>query len=245
MDKKLIQIGEAAKMLNVSINTLRRWDEAGTLKSIRVQSGGNRYYNLHDIALLANDLFSVGKDWVLTISPKEPDNKFYCADSSIFQARLHKLESQLQNLTYLKDEFSLITSVVGEIGNNSFDHNLGSWIDVRGILFAYDLNKRQIVLADRGRGVLKTLKRVKPELSNDEDALLTAFTEKITGRAPELRGNGLKHVKMIVTDPTKTIPMKLFFQTGNAALDLKNGDTGIDIFNPDFSFRGCLALINF
>ena len=219
--------------------------KAGTLKAIRLTPRGHRYYNYYDVKLLASDLFSVAKDWVLTTSPQEPNNKFYCADSSIFQARLHKLENQLQNISDLKDEFSLITSVVGEIGNNSFDHNLGSWIDIRGILFAYDLNKRQIVLADRGRGILKTLKRVKPELSSDEDALLTAFTEKITGRAPELRGNGLKHVKMIVTDSNKTTPMKLFFQTGNATLDLKNGDTAIDIFNSNFSFRGCLALINF
>jgi hypothetical protein len=63
-----------------------------------------------------------------------------------------------------KPLFSLLTSVAGEIGNNSYDHNLGQWPDIPGIFFAYDLNKKQIALADRGVGILETLRKVKPEL---------------------------------------------------------------------------------
>ncbi len=84
--------------------------------------------------------------------------------------------------------FSLLVSVAGEIGNNSFDHNLGLWPDTPGVFFGYDLNKKQIVLADRGVGVLKTLKRVRPGLARDADALEVAFTEVISGRAPERQG---------------------------------------------------------
>lgn len=101
------------------------------------------------------------------------------------------------------------------------------------------------MLADRGQGILTTLHRVRPDLANDEQALFVAFTETITGRAPEGRGNGLKYVRAVVTDPTKSMRMKLFFQTGAAMLNLQNGDTAVHVTAADVSFRGCLTWITF
>lgn len=232
-------------MLGVSIMTLRRWDEKGKLKSARFTPKGYRFYNLEEIELLLKNIFVIAKKWVLEKDAEIPDKEYYCQDIQTFNSRLNKLGKELQSIKDLAADFSLITSVAGEIGNNSFDHNLGQWPDVRGTLFAYDLNKREIVLADRGQGVLETLKRIKPELSDDNNALRVAFTEKISGRAPENRGNGLKYVRKVVIDAKKSIFMKLYFHTGNAALNLKNNDTELKIFTPEFSFRGCLAYINF
>ena len=141
----------------------------------------------------------------------------------------------------LSNMFSLVVAVAGEIGNNSFDHNLGNWPDIAGIFFAYDVNKRNIILADRGVGVLTTLKRVKPELNNDEDALRVAFTEIISGRAPESRGNGLKFVRKIVSEN----PIGLLFQSGDAELTLAKDSSDLDIKHSSEPFRGCLALITF
>jgi len=45
---------------------------------------------------------------------------------------------------------SLIVAITGEIGNNSFDHNLGKWPDEPGVFFGYDIAKGTVVLADRG-----------------------------------------------------------------------------------------------
>lgn len=244
-NQELISIGEAAKMLNISIDTLRRWDKEGHLKSTRISKTGHRYYNLRELELLNIDLFKVAKEWVTNNVSYEPDNKFYCPDSATFQARLNKLEGLLSKISGFESEFSLVTSIVGEIGNNSFDHNVGSWSDIRGILFAYNLNKRQIVLADRGQGIFTTLKRVRPELTTDKDALALAFTEKVSGRAPESRGNGLKYVKRVITQETNTISIKLFFQTGSAELDLEKGDESLNIIQSKKPFRGCLALITF
>lgn len=245
MENKLIKIRNAAKLLNISPDTLRRWDREGKLKSIRLTPSGHRYYDMNEIRLLSSNLFQVAKNWVAGQNPQEPDTVFYCPDSAVFQTRLHTLEQRLRSIPGLEQEFSLLTSVVGEIGNNSFDHNLGSWIDIRGIFFAYDANKRHIALADRGQGILTTLKRVRPDLAGDEQALLVAFTETITGRAPEGRGNGLKYVRKIVTSTDKKMHVELFFQTGRAALDLKNGDTDVAVFTADDSFHGCLAFIKF
>jgi len=136
---------------------------------------------------------------------------------------------------------SLLTSIAGEIGNNSFNHNLGQWLDIPGIFFGYDLNKKQIILADRGVGILKTLKRVKPELKNHKEALLTAFTEIISGRKPEVRGNGLKYVRKIISK----YPISLTFQTGDAKLILRGGNQNINIENASDNIKGCLALITY
>lgn len=239
MNKKLITITQAAEMIGVNINTLRRWDDSGRLIAIRPGKGSHRLYRLRDIEVFMTDIFSVAKRWIESDTPKEPEKLFYCANSSIFQARLSRMEGELQGA--FPDLFSLISSTVGEIGNNSFDHNLGKWPDINGIFFAYDLSKKIVVLADRGLGILETLSRIKTELDSHQDALKVAFTEVITGRAPEHRGNGLKYVRQVVTE----FPIRLIFQTGDAKLDLRQGDSDIRIERADQTFHGCLALLRF
>lgn len=245
MNKKLVTIREAAEMLNVSIDSLRRWDKSGLLRSIRYSPRGHRYYAVEDLKLLMSDLFSVASKWVASTEATQPDSQFFCVDSTVFQSRLARLEKELKGTVGFEEEFSLITSVVGEIGNNSFDHNVGSWPDVRGILFGYDLNKKQIVLADRGRGIFETLKKVRPNLGSDSEALTMAFTEKVSGRAPENRGNGLKYVRRVVVNSDKKIFISLHFQSGSVSLDLQNGDASLKMRDASNSFRGCLALISF
>ena len=244
-DGKLLTISQAAKMLGVSLSTLRRWDEDGYLKSVRFKPTGNRYYLLSSLEQIMTDIFSMAKQWVSSTNPPEIDSRYFCPDSSVFQARLHALESELKVLPGLEGDYSYLTAIAGEIGNNSFDHNLGSWPDVRGLLFAYDLKNSRIALADRGRGLLETLKKVRPELAEDEAALRMAFTEKISGRAPESRGNGLKYVKLVITELSNNIKIKLYFQSGNAGLNMQAGDQQLNISGPAINFKGCLALISF
>lgn len=239
MAEELITITRVAEMIGVSMDTLRRWDESGKLIAIRPGKGSHRLYRLRDIEVFMTDIFSVAKRWVTSDSPGNPEKLFYCANSSIFQARLNRLEGELK--VACPDLFSLIGSAAGEMGNNSFDHNLGKWPDINGIFFAYDLSKKIVVLADRGLGILETLSRVKEDLANHQDALKVAFTEVITGRAPEHRGNGLKYVRRVVTE----FPIRLTFQTGDAKLNLQQGDTDIKIEHADQSFSGCLALLRF
>jgi len=246
MDTKLISIGEAAKKMHVSLDTLRRWDKVGRFLAIR--RSGKRFYRLSDIdKYLANltleeaDLFLLAKKWASSAGATEPDSLFYCQNSAVFQSRLIKLEKTLGTVSGLENIFPLIVAITGEIGNNSFDHNLGSWPDISGIFFGYDTNRREIVLSDRGQGILKTLKRVKKELSSDEEALKVAFTEVLSGRAPEARGNGLKFVKNIVMQND----IDLFFQTGQAELNLKKGDTPLNIQRTDSRIKCCLAWIKF
>lgn len=236
--KELISIGEAASILGVSIDTLRRWDKSGKLRSVKTEGGHRKYYR-SQIELFLNDLFKLAKNWVLKQTDLSSD--LYCSNSAVFQTRLILMQDTLAGVKELSSIFPLISAVAGEIGNNSFDHNLGNWPDTPGIFFGYDINKRVIVLADRGLGILTTLKRVRPELSNDQEALRVAFTEIISGRAPESRGNGLKFVRKVVSEN----PIGLLFQTGNAELILEKDSDILDIKESLEPFRGCLALITF
>lgn len=236
--KDLISIGEAASILGVSIDTLRRWDKNGKLKSVKTEGRHRKYYR-SDLELFLNDLFKLAKEWVLKNSELSPD--FYCSNSAVFQTRLTRLQDLLGTVKELASIYPLIVAVAGEIGNNSFDHNLGNWPDVPGIFFGYDTNKKVTILADRGLGILTTLKRVKSELNTDAEALRVAFTEIISGRAPENRGNGLKFVREVVSEN----PIGLLFQTGNAELILEKDSDKLDIKEMSEQFRGCLALVTF
>lgn len=236
--KELMSIGETADTLRVSIDTLRRWDQSGKLKSIKSEGGHRRYYR-SEIELFLNDLYALAKDW--TKNNIQIPEQFYCANSAVFQARLIKLQDSFIEVKELKATFPLIVAIAGEIGNNSFDHNLGNWPDTPGIFFGYDIYKRIIVLADRGVGILATLKRVKPTLDSDEDAIRVAFTEIISGRAPESRGNGLKFVRQVISQN----PIGLLFQSGRAELVLAKESDDLDIRTIASAFHGCLGLITF
>ncbi len=242
MNLDLMTIGQVSKQIGVSIQTLRRWDKTGKLLSTRKTKTEHRYYKKADIENYnIKNLFKLAKIWTEDDLGFKPRQDFYCLNSSVFQTRLSRLENELGKIKELKSIYPLISAITGEIGNNSFDHNLGNWPDVPGIFFGYDLDKKEIVLADRGQGILTTLKRVKPKLTNHQNALRVAFTEVISGRAPEYRGNGLKFVREVVTSNK----ISLFFQTGNAWLKIQKKDFNLNIKKSIIGLQGCLALIKF
>ncbi|OGE05383.1 hypothetical protein A3B51_01570 [Candidatus Curtissbacteria bacterium RIFCSPLOWO2_01_FULL_41_18] len=45
----LLKIREAAEILNVNPETLRRWDRSGKLKAIIISKRGDRRYKMEDI----------------------------------------------------------------------------------------------------------------------------------------------------------------------------------------------------
>ncbi len=247
MQSNLLTIKEAAKKLDVSIQTLRRWDASGKLISFR-RPGGHRYYDISEVEkfilsrnVKKENLFFLAQKWAFSKEPQDLEKIFHYPNSAIFQIQIMKLEKELMDKDEFESNFSFITSIAGEIGNNSFDHNIGNWPDVPGIFFAYDLKKREIILADRGQGILKTLSRVCPNLKNDEEALRVAFTKVVSGRAPEKRGNGLKFVRNIIVKND----MSLFFQSGGAEVEIKKGDQQINIRKSGNYLRGCIALLKF
>ena len=176
--------------------------------------------------------------WVLDIGTDAISESYYCATRDVFQARLDNLLNDLLIIGKIDEGVAyLVSAIAGEIGNNSFDHNIGNWPSVPGVFFDWRANDGiEIVLADRGRGIMQTLKKVRPEIKNDQEAFRVAFFEKISGRAPEARGNGLKFVRESVKDQK----IHLSFISGDAVAEL-NDDFNVGL--AEQKINGCLAII--
>lgn len=241
MEEKTVRIGEAAAILGVTGQTLRNWEKSGRLRAQRT-AGGQRYYVREELIRLAVDLPKLAWVWASSAQPPELPPDYYCDRPDRFTSRLEKMGKVLQVFpgTDREARASLLTSVAGEIGDNSFAHNAGNWPDVVGIFFAYDLQKRMIVLADRGQGVRVTLQRVRPAIASDTEALNIAFTETISGRSPEKRGNGLKLVKAIAEDHQ----IGLTYNSGIALVVIAPHGK-MSVSSVEQNVRGVVAVITF
>ncbi len=239
-DKNLLSISKAAKFLGVSIDTLRRWDLKGKFKALK-SSGGHRYYSKDQLESFVSDLRAIARVWAGSQTASELISDHYCYTQDIFKIRLDKMAFNLERDSATKTLTPLIVAITGEIGNNSFDHNFGNWPDIPGIFFACDINKRIIVLADRGVGIRATLLRVRPELKNDIMALSMAFTERVSGRFPEQRGNGLKFVNNIATKN----PIGVSLQSGDAVAEITKQNGVLKVGLADRHIRGTLTVITY
>ncbi|OGY32344.1 MAG: hypothetical protein A3C02_04355 [Candidatus Andersenbacteria bacterium RIFCSPHIGHO2_02_FULL_45_11] len=237
-----VRIGEAAKILGVTTQTLRNWEKTGKLHSYR-SAGGQRYYQLQDLHRFLIDIEALGWAWAVSAQPPKISDEYYCERQDRFTSRLEKMSIVLLRSVgeIGHDIISLLTLVAGEIGDNSFAHNFGNWPDVPGVFFAYDLEKRLIILADRGRGVQTTLLHVRPNLTNDIDALRVAFTEIVSGRDPEKRGNGLKVIRRVA----EASSIGLLFRSGLGVVHIPKDPGLMDISIGKENVRGVCAVITF
>lgn len=246
--KQSYYLHEIRKKLSLSAGNLRR--ELLSLVNIglftRHKKGRLIYYKINpDSPILAmikipNDhkIVSTVSRWSLNPQPFEIAPEYYCQTRDIFQVRLDTVISRLQKA--IGDDGYLASAVAGEIGNNSFDHNLGQWPDVPGICFVHLASKKTIILVDRGQGVLKTIRNILPKTKNDQEALKIAFTKIISGRSPEKRGNGLKFVTQVV----KAKKWSLKFDSGHASLMIDTFGK-MKVTKKEALNRGCLAVINY
>ena len=148
-----------------------------------------------------------------------------------FDARLMSYTSRTQEW--------LLGAVIGEIGANTFDHNFSFPPEVpKGLFCDFDSDPNYIYLCDFGAGLRNTLSRVVADINNDEAAIQTAFTQPISGRAPEMRGNGLKFVISSIVENQ----WNLFYQSGNA---ICNADkTGFVFSTSSYYHNGCFCIIS-
>ncbi len=158
---------------------------------------------------------------------KSPDVASYCATRDIFQARLDSFLRLFLKKNKNANDASLLVAIVGEAGNNSFDHNLGQWIDLPGCWFGYALEPASVTvaLADRGRGILSSLKTVESHLTDEQQAIEIAFSKAVSGRFPERRGNGLKFVRKVINGNSNR---GLFCQSGSGIMVLGGLTTEIE-----------------
>lgn len=163
----------------------------------------------------------------------------WCETRDMLRARIDSLTIRLLRQSIDEDRVRLLDAVLSEIGSNSFDHNIGQWRDVPGVFFDNTEIEGGIlcVLADRGQGVFATLSRVLPDLKNDAEALRIAFTERLSGRAPEQRGNGLKFVRRVLLEDG----IDLWYGSGSAAYSVFRREEEWSTADP--SMLGCCAIL--
>ena len=133
--------------------------------------------------------------WLKASANPQGPTSLICETREAFVARLSHLKLFVRDGLPV-DLLPLVIATVGEIGNNSFDHNLGQWRDVPGCWFESQATGRHlwVCVADRGQGLYQSLIKVHPQLGDEQAVLHAAFETIITGRSPEQRGNGLKFV---------------------------------------------------
>lgn len=178
-------------------------------------------------------------NWAISGDTRFAPPEILCQTRDVFQARTDRLVNDLKRIVKNDNLIYILVAVVGEIGNNSFDHNIGHWQDVPGVFFRVDDTARVIVLSDRGQGVFATIQKVRPRVADDASALRVAFTEMVSGRAPEHRGNGLKFVKKVIEENQ----LHLAFYTGETMAEISGN--GFTIKKSDARVPGTLAFIRF
>ncbi|OGC16203.1 hypothetical protein A2246_03500 [candidate division WOR-1 bacterium RIFOXYA2_FULL_37_7] len=184
-----------------------------------------------DIHELKNEEVDSILKWIQQEKVLVYDKSYQCETRDVFKAKLDNF--------YAETKDPLLTAVIGEIGNNSFDHNLGSWTDVVGLLLEVLSAEKLVILADRGQGIRASLSRIIPEIKSDKEALEIAFTKVISGRSPEQRGNGLK----FVSSAMQNNGFSLWFQSGTGAVSISNKE--IKFFENSFNIKGCIAIIKY
>jgi hypothetical protein len=118
----------------------------------------------------------------------EKDKDHFSITRDVFTARLESFI--IGTKKYLE------AAIIGEIGNNTFDHNfIFENMDQKGVYCNFYFYEKYVVLSDYGRGIRGSLSQVIPNIQTDLEALEIAFTKNISGRSPEQRGNGLKFVE--------------------------------------------------
>lgn len=160
----------------------------------------------------------------------------WCENRGQFNGRLSSYSSVLKN-KFSEPCLSLLLASLGEIGNNCFDHNLGHWqnqqpgcLFVRGAAFA--------IVADRGRGIKKSLGSVLVDTDPNE-LLEIAYTQIVTGRAPEKRGNGLK----FVTRSLKQCGVNLETHTDNLYF-MNKENVGLEFTQKELNNQGVFTYLS-
>lgn len=192
-EKGAMRPTDLSRLLSITPQALHRQLKNLVLEGILVSQGSpptTRY------ALAGVPDFTKAFDWISTPTLKRNPLQTVCETRDILTGRLSPLKDLIKK-GLNPQALPLLISTAGEIGNNSFDHNLGQWRDVPGCWFETQVtgNRVWMCIADRGQGIFNSLVKVDAKIPNDQAALEVAFEKFISGRSPEQRGNGLKFVK--------------------------------------------------
>ena len=191
MKNQSISIGETAKILGVSVVTIRRWDKAGKLCPSFRTFGNHRRYSLNDILKLAGK--DMSEEWLTVcyarVSSHDQKKDLvtqgdrllqYCKDEGIFDAMLIKdLGYAVCGLNYKKPG---LNKLIKMIMSGKVKHLVLTYKD-RLLRFGSELIfkiceylKIKVTIINKP----KTL-NIEEQLSTDVIELMTVFSARLYG----------------------------------------------------------------
>ena len=166
-------------------------------------------------------------------------NNIFPKNNDCFLKTRDVFTARLQSYIFETEKY-LEAAIIGEIGNNTFDHNFGYFTDYPdGVYCNLKYRQNYVVIADYGRGVKQSLMNVLPEIASDIEAVEIAFTKMISGRAPEQRGNGLKFVAETIQENS----WSLYYHSGFGSCSIDKN--GLLFTEEPVLIKGCLAILDF
>jgi len=128
----------------------------------------------------------------------------HCRYIDEFSARLGHFEKMFRNFGLDEEDAKRAVVIVGELGNNVFDHNLGNWpTNFSGSIIAAQnyprLKRIEMIIADAGVGFMGSLRGAFPDLKSDVEAIKKGLSGH-SGWIGVRRGNGLQTVQRWTID---------------------------------------------
>ena len=203
---KLLSIKETASYLNVSQDTLRKWDRANKLKPLKT-AGGHRRYDTDAL------------DEFIGLKKKEKEDKpiicaTYARVSSNEQKQKGDLDRQSQRLSeYCAKKGLLVSYIIKDVGSGLNDNRSG-FVKLTDLIIKQKVNKLIIEHKDRlTRFQFKFIKKMfesygcevivingmnvsdTEELAADMISLLASFSGKLYGKRSAERRKQIKDSK--------------------------------------------------
>lgn len=209
MKKRLLTIGEAAKVLGVTTTTLRNWDKNGLLRPDELTRGGNRRYKLEslksinpDLKYKADDLKTIAYARVSSHDQKEDLARqvgvleSYCSKHGFQYEVIQDLGS---GMNYYKKGLTRLLNLIldGQVRRLVLTHKDRLLRFGAELVFAIcEAKEVEVIIINKGEENV----RFEEELAKDVLEIITVFSARLYGSRSNKNKKLLEDVNKAVAD---------------------------------------------
>ncbi|EIB1339805.1 IS607 family transposase [Campylobacter jejuni] len=206
---KLIAIGQASKLLGVTIQTLRNWDKQGLLKPDEITKGGSRRYKLESIKRI-NKNIKFNADNLKTItyarvsSHDQKDDlikqvqvlELYCAKAGFNYEIIQDLGS---GMNYYKKGLTKLLNLIleGQVKRLVLTHKDRLLRFGAELVFAIcEAKEVEVIIINKGDESIK----FEEELAKDVLEIITVFSARLYGSRSKKNKKFLSSMQEVISD---------------------------------------------
>ncbi|EGW7282242.1 IS607 family transposase [Campylobacter jejuni] len=206
---KLIAIGQASKLLGVTIQTLRNWDKQGLLKPDEITKGGSRRYKLESIKRI-NKNIKFNADNLKTItyarvsSHDQKDDlirqvqvlELYCAKAGFNYEIIQDLGS---GMNYYKKGLTKLLNLIleGQVKRLVLTHKDRLLRFGAELVFAIcEAKEVEVIIINKGDESIK----FEEELTKDVLEIITVFSARLYGSRSKKNKKFLSSMQEVISD---------------------------------------------